>query len=410
MKILQVCKKFPYPLKDGESIANTYISRALHQKGCSITLLAMNTSKHYLDLQQLPEDFDHYTQIETVYIDNNISYIEAFKHLILNKSYNVERFISKAFRDKLVQLLEQQQYDVIQLETAYLCPYIPTIRANSNALIVMRAHNVEYEIWERMSDNYSFGFKKWYFGHISRQLKQFEKAYLEDYDLLVTFTERDLQQYRKMGYHNGVHLSPIGLNLEHYSGNRISIDAKKKQIGFIGALDWMPNQEGLFWFMQGIWPKLQDRVPEIELHIAGRNTPDDVKALGNDRVIVHGEVADALEYMRQFAVLIVPLCSGGGMRVKILEGMALGKLVITTSLGAEGIQATNGEEIVIADDPEDFANAIKYYLDHPSELNKIGEAARQFVEAHFNNEQIALDLLEIYRKEVINHSVPGVHT
>ena len=93
-----------------------------------------------------------------------------------------------------------------------------------------------------------------------------------------------------------------------------------------------------------------------------------------------------------------------------MEGIALGKLVITTSLGAEGIQATNGEEIVIADDPEDFANAIKYYLDHPSELNKIGEAARQFVEAHFNNEQIAMDLLEIYRKEVINHSVPGVHT
>lgn len=98
----------------------------------------MNTNKHYVDLQQLPEDFDHYTQIETVYIDNNISYIEAFKHLILNKSYNVERFISAAFKEKLVQLLQDQEYDVIQLETAYLCPYIPAIRANSKGLIVMR--------------------------------------------------------------------------------------------------------------------------------------------------------------------------------------------------------------------------------------------------------------------------------
>lgn len=410
MKILQVCKKFPYPLKDGESIANTYISRALQQKGCSITLLAMNTSKHYVDLQQLPEDFDHYTQIETVYIDNNISYIEAFKHLILNKSYNVERFISAAFKEKLVQLLQDQEYDVIQLETAYLCPYIPAIRANSKGLIVMRAHNVEYEIWERMSDNYSFGLRKWYFRHISKQLKRFEKAYLEDYDLLVTFTERDLQQYRKMGYHNGVHLSPIGLNLEHYSGGRRLPDQPNRRIGFIGALDWMPNQEGLFWFMQGIWPKVEASMPEVELHIAGRNTPGEVKSLGNDKVIVHGEVSDALEYMRQFPLLIVPLCSGGGMRVKILEGMALGKLVITTSLGAEGIQATNGKEIVIADDPQEFASAIQYYLNHPEDLKDIGEAARQFVETHFNNERIALDLLEIYRQEVIKHAVADVHT
>jgi len=151
-------------------------------------------------------------------------------------------------------------------------------------------------------------------------------------------------------------------------------------------------------------------MPEVELHIAGRNTPGEVKSLGNDKVIVHGEVSDALEYMRQFPLLIVPLCSGGGMRVKILEGMALGKLVITTSLGAEGIQATNGKEIVIADDPQEFASAIQYYLNHPEDLKDIGEAARQFVETHFNNERIALELLEIYRQEVIKHTVADVHT
>ena len=410
MKILQVCKKFPYPLKDGESIANTYISRAMHQQGCEVSLLAMNTSKHFVDIDSLPEDFDHYRQVDTVYIDNNISYLEALKHLILNKSYNVERFISSDKKKKLVQRLESETFDVIQLETAYLCPYIPVIRAHSKALIVMRAHNVEYEIWERMADNFSFGLRKWYFRHISRQLKRFEKEYIEKYDLLVTFTERDLHQYRKMGYHNGVHLSPIGLNLEHYRSALAMVPKPDHRIGFIGALDWMPNQEGLFWFMQFIWPLLATLNPEVELHIAGRNTPNEVSGLAGEKVIVHGEVPDALQYMKQFPLLIVPLCSGGGMRVKILEGMALGKLIVTTSLGAEGIQAVHGQHIIIADEPEDFAQAIHHYLDHPAELKKIGEAARQFVETHFDNKLIAVQLLEIYREEVIKHGLVDAHT
>ena len=124
MKVLQLCKKFPFPLKDGESIAVTHLSKALKEHGCQMTLLAMNTSKHFFDVNHLPDCFDHYESIHTVDIDNSIKVVDAFKNLFSKDSYHIQRFVSDDFRQKLKQILQQEQFDVVQLETLYLAPYI----------------------------------------------------------------------------------------------------------------------------------------------------------------------------------------------------------------------------------------------------------------------------------------------
>ncbi len=400
MKILQLCKKFPYPLKDGEAIAVTYLSKALRDLGCEITLLSMNTIKHYTHIEDLPADFDHYKAIHWTSLDNSINPMDAFMNLFSGSSYHVERFVSKPFEQKLIEVLESEEFDIIQLETLYLAPYVETIKKHSDAQVVMRAHNVEHEIWDRISQNTLFLPKKWYLNHLTRKLRNYEINHLNDYDFLVALTDRDLTQFKKLGYKNGAMAAPIGIDTSQY-GRIANTDSDLKKdltLCFIGSLDWMPNIEGLNWFLLNVWPLIRVKYPEVTLHIAGRNTPASLLNLKMENVIVHGEVPDAADFISRYTAMVVPLFSGSGMRVKILEGMALGKVIISTTMGMEGIDAIDKEHLLVADSPEEFVRAVGHCKSKPEIVEEIGHNAVDFVSEKFNNKQLAVRLYNIYQE------------
>ena len=149
--------------------------------------------------------------------------------------------------------------------------------------------------------------------------------------------------------------------------------------------------------MENVWPEVTRNHSEVTLHIAGRNTPNWLLNLKMNNVVVHGEVPNATDFINRHTVMVVPLFSGSGMRVKILEGMALGKIVISTSLGMEGIQAEHMKDIIVADEAEDFSNMIDFCTKHPKKLQKIGEEAKDFVADFYDNKEIAKELFEIYQ-------------
>ncbi|MEN0003764.1 MAG: glycosyltransferase family 4 protein [Bacteroidota bacterium] len=396
MKILQLCKKFPYPLKDGESIAITSLSRSFASLRAEVSLLAMNTSKHYFKKKNhFPSVLDHYKAIHTVDVDNRIKPAEAFKNLFSSESYHIQRFISKAFEDRLKQILATQTFDVIQLETLYLAPYIPIIRAHSDAIIAMRAHNVEHEIWERITKNTKFFPKHWYLKHLTKKLAKYEKTALNKYDILVAITKRDLETYRKMGFTKSGVVVPIGLDSTDYEPDFGSYQ-QPLSISFIGSLDWMPNQEGLVWFLEQVWGRLRTKFPKLELHIAGRNTPSWMYKIKKSGVKVHGEVPVAADFINQHSIMVVPLLSGSGMRAKILEGMALGRVVLTTSLGLEGIQAQHQQEVLIANTVADFVQQIDFCYQQNGTLEKIGRQAQDRIHDTYDSHYIAQRLLNTY--------------
>ncbi|MCF8237091.1 MAG: glycosyltransferase family 4 protein [Saprospiraceae bacterium] len=403
MKVLQLCKKFPYPLKDGESIAVTYMSRAMRDLGCEITLLSMNTVKHYFDTNHLPDSFDHYKDIFYTEIDNRIKPLDAFFHLFREGSYNINRFVCPAFTKMLIHILEEETFDVIQLETLYMAPYIPVIRKHSKALIALRAHNVEHEIWARMAQNTPRGLKRWYLGHLAHKLEAYEKSQLNQVDLMVTMTQRDLDLFRSMGFRGQGMIAPIGIDLQDYI-QAPTQPQLPETIGFIGSLDWMPNLEGLNWFLEQVWPKVRKMHPRAKLRVAGRNTPDSLKKAETPGVEIMGEVRSAIRFMNEQQILIVPLLSGSGMRVKILEGLLLGKTVITTTIGMEGIDARQGEEILLADSAEDFARGISLCLKDPEFSQRIGRQAAALAIEHFDHRKIALRVLQKYTQTRV-----GVH-
>lgn len=397
MKILQVCKKFPYPIKDGEAIAITNLARALHQMGCELTLLCMNTAKHYFDPKKVPAGFNYYQRVYPVDINTNLKASDAFWNLFSKDSYHIARFVSTDFEQQLIELLKAEHFDVVQLETLFLAPYVPTIRRHSNALVAMRAHNVEHEIWERITENTALLPKKWYLQYLTKKLKRFEIEQLNAYDLLVPITDRDQRYFQELGSQQPSVVIPIGIDLKEYQTDDRSFQ-NDLSISFIGSLDWMPNQEGLQWFLETAWKSISKKYPKIKLHIAGRNTPEWVRQLERDNLIVHGEVIDAHEFINQHSIMIVPLLSGSGMRVKILEGMALGKIVLTTSVGLEGISAVHQKEVLIADNAADFVACFDYCFQHPERLPKIGENARQLIAEKYDNKRIARQLEAAYQK------------
>lgn len=406
MRVLQLCKKFPYPTKDGESIAMTTLSRALNELGCEVTLLAMNTAKHYFDLQQLPADFNHYRAIHTAEVDNRIKPLAAFKNLFSAQSYHIQRFVSTDFSNELRRLLQQQTFDVVQLETLYLAPYIPLIRQHSQAVVALRSHNVEHEIWERIAANTRFLPKKWYLQHLTEKLKRYEVAQLQNYDLLVSITERDQKIYQQLGYKKATHVTPVGIDHRYYLADDASFK-KDISIGFIGSLDWMPNQEGLRWFLQNVWQRLRTQFPNLQLHIAGRNTPKWLLNNKERNVVVHGEVPSAADFINQHSLMVVPLLSGSGMRVKILEGMALGRVVLTTKIGLEGINAQHAAEVMVADQPDEFVNCVSNCYQSNGQLVDIGRRAQVLVAKEYDNLAIGKRLVAAYERMLPSKKSPA---
>jgi glycosyltransferase involved in cell wall biosynthesis len=395
MKILLLCKKFPYPLKDGESIAIHTLSVALSELGCELSLLAMNTSKHYFSARQYPPEMSHFRRIKTVAVDNRLKKTAALANLFSDESYHISRFVSPAYRTALEAMLKEEQYDIVQLETLYLAPYISTVRRFSDAVISMRAHNVEHEIWERITSHTTNGIKRWYLRHLTQKLRRFEINALPQYDILLPITQRDSRYFRELGAKNQALVTPIGIPIDKF-GAYEPVLHKKTSISFIGSLDWMPNLEGLQWFIDRVWPQLQLSFPELELHIAGRNTPPSLLQLKKPNIIVHGEVPESIPFINQHNLMIVPLLSGSGMRAKILEGMALGKVVLTTSIGLEGINATHQEEVLVANTPDQFLEGLTFILQSREQLAKMSQQARNFVFNEYDSRAIAKRLQEAY--------------
>ncbi len=406
MRILQLCHKFPYPLKDGAAIAITYLARAFAELGHEVNLLAMNTSKHWFDPVQLPPDFDHYTAMHTVFVDNRIRPWPAFINLFSSKSYHIERFDNPDFAQKLSELLSHEHYDVVQLESLYLTPYVPIIRRLApKALVALRAHNVEHEIWERVAANAN-PLKKWYLDTITPRLKDYEIKHLNDYDLVLGITARDVEHFRRFALHKPAVVTPIGLDCRDYRPDERSFQ-RPLSLSFIGSLDWMPNQEGLRWFLDEVWqPVLAPTFPELTFHIAGRTAPRWLQQLQMERVIFHGEVPNAADFINQHSVMVVPLLSGGGMRAKILEGMAVGKVVLSTRIGMEGIEARHHRECLLADTATEMEEAIRWCYAQGPQLVETGRRAWAFCSTHFDNLEVARMLVEKYSEMQTEANVP----
>lgn len=396
MKVLQLCNKPPFPAKDGGCIAMKSISEGLLINNVQLKILTIETQKHPFIIDEFPKEFVEKTKIESIFVDTRLYVIDAFSALVTSDSYNVSRFFSSDFNKRLIELLTETDYDVIHLESLFLTPYIYTIRKYSKSKLVLRSHNLEHLIWERLANLEKNKAKKIYLKHLSKKLKEYEISVLNDVDAIATISSEDYKRYKDLKCKVPLKTLPFGLNIDEYNPVYYKNRSKKTlELFHLGSMDWLPNVEAVNWFLDDVFPKLHN-LP-ISLNIAGKNMPSYLLDLKIKDLVVEKEVDSAIEYMSKFDVMVVPLMSGSGMRIKIIEAMALGKTVISTSIGLEGIDVKDGIEVLEANSSEEFIEKIKYLYNNPNQIKIIGQNAHLFIEKNHSIFKIIKDLLELYK-------------
>ncbi|MEW6135789.1 MAG: glycosyltransferase family 4 protein [Bacteroidota bacterium] len=396
MNILFLCNKPPYPAREGGPIAMNMLIEGLVEQGHSVKVLTVSSYKYPFDPSEIPVDYLESTLIEAVEVDLHVRPLPAFLNLFTRKSYHVERFINKSFRKRLIRILSEQEFDIVQLETVFMAPYIPDIRKHSRAKIVLRAHNIEHLIWKRIHDNTRWVPKKAYLRHLWKTLKNFELSTLSRVDGIAAITKKDANFFRQYAGTVPVIDVSFGVDLSAFPWPHHA-DAEPNSLFHIGSMDWIPNQEGIRWFLEEVWPIVNRERPILKLYLAGRNMPSWLLNGFWPNVAVVGEVPDARQFMLSKEVMVVPLLAGSGIRIKIIEAMANGKAVVTTPVGAEGIEYTNGENLLVAEEAENFAQAILRCYSEPNLIHKLGLNARNLVEKEHNRHKLITELISFYQ-------------
>jgi glycosyltransferase involved in cell wall biosynthesis len=394
MKILILCNKSPWPKREGGPIAMHAMISGLIQAGHSVKVLAANTNKYNVDPDAIPDDFKEKTKIEFVDIDLSITLSGALFNFLSGKSYHVTRFHTKAFEQKIIEVLRKESYDIIQLEMLQMATYLDILRKYSKAPVVLRAHNIEHKIWQRIAENCPNPFKRFYLNHLYQSLRRFEIGILNKMDGIIAITPVDARNLDRLSHSTNIISVPFGINLESLPANPVQPEGAS--LFHIGTMNWFPNEEGIKWMIEKVWPAVIKKLPGIELHLAGRYMPEWLSNLSVPHINIDGEVPDVWEYMQRFSIMVVPLFSGSGIRIKIVEAMAAGKAIITTAIGAEGINYENGQHLLIAKDPNSFADAIVKLCNDKTLRDSLGKNARMLIAKEHDNNKLMLKLTAFY--------------
>jgi polysaccharide biosynthesis protein PslH len=394
MRVLLLYNKAPFPLKDGGAIAVNSLANGLVAAGVSVRLFALNPSRNYIAPEAVPAEMQARLQLSLHPLNTDLAPHKALYNLLEGSPFHISRFFQSHIASALQQLLEAETFDLIQLEAPFVGMYLPLIRKFSKAPVVLRAHNVEYLIWQRLAAGSTNPLKAWYLRLQARRLQAFETKLWQEVDGIAAISEIDAAFIQKHSPKPVISL-PTGLTLSNYPALLRSA-LNTRQLGFLGSMDWQPNQEAVRWFVQAIWPKLQAEFQDTSVTFAGKNFPRSLLQLSNKRLIMQGEVADATFFMQQHPIFIVPMRSGSGIRIKLLEAMALGLPIISTSLGAEGLPVEDGKHLLLADDAASFAKALHRLQKDEDFAFNLGQQGRQLIESSFNSRLLTQQLTAFY--------------
>ncbi|MFD0939828.1 glycosyltransferase family 4 protein [Pedobacter boryungensis] len=402
MKVLILTNRVPFPPNSGYPIVVYNTIKGLLNLNVDVSLFSINASKHRVDVDDIYDPVFEKINFHSFNVDTEVNIWGAFFNIFSNQSYNVSRFYDEDAAKLLENVLREHEFDIIQFEGLFVVPYLDLVKEYSKAKLIYRAHNIEFDVWERLAAREQFTPRRKYLEFLSRRLKVYETEQINRFHQVFAISDPDRQNILKLGCQTRLDVFPVAIDVEKYL-----VDIKKTSfptLFHLGAMDWRPNKEGLEWFLDEIWPDIEKLSGELRFYIAGKHMQKQFFDYDSDNLIVEGEVFDAVEFMNSKAIMIVPLLSGSGMRVKIIEGMAMQKCIIATTMAAEGINCMHGKDILIADTPDEFYRSILQCITQPNRWREIGKHARKTAERDHDINGNAKRMLDIYEILVSNLS------
>lgn len=391
MKILQICQKPPLPLTDGGCIAFHSLTTGLLQAGHHVKVFTLFTDKHDFKPESMPEDYVQKTDIEGVYVDTNMNLVDVYCNFMTRDPYNLSRFFSVDVDIRLTRLLQKEKYDCIILESIFSSPYLPTIRRNVKTKVILRSHNIEHQIWNKLALGEKNIFKRIYLSYLSKKLYKAEIEAWRSVDGIACISYDDLQFTRALSQKPS-YLLPVAMPVQP----AVQMEGNKLRVYHIGSMDWLPNIEAINGFVENTLPAVLIEFPEFEFHIAGRKMPASLHNKKIPGIVSWGEVESAESFARNFQIMLVPLQSGSGIRIKILEAFAMGIAVISTKQGICGLDVEDRKEYYNAETPDEWVAALRE-LQNPEERKRIGKNAQDFMEESYSNSKIIQPLVHFIK-------------
>ena len=397
MRILVVGNRIPWPLHDGGALATYRFLKGLTTLGHEVTFFTYNTKKHFQSKEEIKESFG-FCEVITNELDSTPNKLDALKQFLKADSYFLSRYESKEASNKLKALIENQKYDLVQIEGLYswplLTPLIEWLKFGLNVPVIYRAHNVESQIWERVLNSEKNGIKKLFLRSQVKKLEREEHRLLEVIDATVAISTID-ENYFKSITRNPIH---VFLPTVDQPLNPLK-QIQPNSIFHIGSMEWEANIRGVQWFLSKVWPLLIEKNPDLKFHVAGKGIEKYKHLFFQYGVVYHGEVSNAIDFMKNHGIGIVPIHAGSGIRMKLIESMAWGIPSVSTSVGVQGLPLNSDlPEVLIANEASDFAAALSsLFNDWPSAI-KLGKRAHQYVQANHHEHKNLHDLDEFLRK------------
>jgi glycosyltransferase involved in cell wall biosynthesis len=395
MRILQLSPQFVYPANDGGKISIYNTTRTLKYLGCEVTFVTFSQnqiSQNHLD------HFEKYADVHVIEYSTTNTPIRIIKSFIDTYPIYLRKHFNNFLTNKLDEIALNKKFDVIHAEHSSMAPLALYLKKALKIPAFLRLQNIEHKIWERYAEYLSpLNPKKYYVARQAKLLKSQEAEMFPQFDMCFTITNEDKKLAES--------IAPTGNYMTIYPGvdfEKFNPDSSKARIinefVHIAYFRWIHNVNAITWLIEEVMPEIINSHPDVKFNIIGKGTPKQFenKIINGSEFL--GYVEDINQYMNRASFFVAPLFVGSGIRIKILEALAMELPVIATSVAAEGIPATKENGIIIADNKVDFVASIRHLLDNPGEARRLGLAGRKFAEKNFDWELNISKIFEIYKK------------
>ncbi len=401
MRVLQFAPRVCWPLNTGAKLRNYHLARVLAQR-TRVTLLAFN-DQGVRPEQRSPDLESVYETITTVERGSAYTLAKVVRGWWGRTPLPVRNYTTESMKKALADVLRETDFDVVQVESIHLMAYLPIIRAaRKQSLVICDWHNIESQLMRRYGEREPNLLRQAYAGKTARLMSEFERRATREFDAHMVVSEKDAEALRALNPDARIFVIENGVDTDYYSEAQIENTAPatpsgKNRIVFVGSMDYHANIDGAVNFAREIWPRVRERQPDLVFTIVGRDPAPEVRELARiPGIEVTGTVADVRPFYREAVAAVVPLNVGGGSRLKILEAMAAGVPVVSTTLGAEGLAVQPGENILIADSNAQLADAIINVVENKAQHQQIKTAGRALISERYDWSRLGASLFAAY--------------
>ena len=403
MRVLQFAPRVCWPLDTGAKLRNYHLARVLAQRA-EVSLLAFADHRP-LSAESSSALERMYRQVIAIPRDSAYTSTKIVRGLLGRTPLPVLNYTTSPMKRALEHLLNQQDFDIIQFESIHLMSYLAIVReasdreAGKRPVVVCDWHNVESELMQRYSQREPGHLRRAYASRTARLMSEFEKHALRDFDAHIAVSQRDADRLRAINPDARIFVIENGVDTNCYSDPGTNHESLARRIVFVGSMDYHANIDAAVNFAREVWPQLRERRPELIFTIVGKDPAPEVRELAQiPGVEVTGTVDDVRPFYRDASAAVVPLKVGGGSRLKILEAMAAGVPVISTTLGAEGLEVLHDENILIADTTEQLVQAITSVIENKTRRDQLSAAGRELVSRRYDWSSLGTALFGIYQE------------